>query len=91
VHAKVNSTKSRSHVVVKHRQSGKVEESMRTRNFGSATFAIAAWKFPKFDSEPTVASLTILAFMGVALYAVFSLLEGRITGWAHRKDEFAMG
>jgi hypothetical protein len=28
---------------------------------------------------------------GVALYAGFSLLAGRITGWAHRKDEFAMG
>jgi NitT/TauT family transport system permease protein len=29
--------------------------------------------------------------MGVALYAIFSLIESRITGWAHRKDEFAMG
>ena len=31
------------------------------------------------------------AFLGVSLYAIFSLIEGRITGWAHRKDEFAMG
>jgi NitT/TauT family transport system permease protein len=33
----------------------------------------------------------ILAFLGVALYAVFSFIESKITGWAHRKDEFAMG
>jgi NitT/TauT family transport system permease protein len=29
--------------------------------------------------------------MGVVLYALFSLLESRITGWAHRKDNLAMG
>jgi NitT/TauT family transport system permease protein len=28
--------------------------------------------------------------MGVGLYVVFSLIEGRVTGWAHRKDDFAM-
>jgi NitT/TauT family transport system permease protein len=44
-----------------------------------------------FDVPLVFAGLMILAFMGVALYAGFSLLEGRITGWAHRKDEFAMG
>jgi NitT/TauT family transport system permease protein len=35
--------------------------------------------------------LFILAVMGVTLYAIFSFIESRITGWAHRKDEFAMG
>ena len=35
--------------------------------------------------------LARLGAMGVALYAIFSLIEGRITGWAHRKDDFAMG
>jgi len=44
-----------------------------------------------FDVPLVFAGLIILAIMGVALYAVFSLIEGRITGWAHRKDEFAMG
>ena len=29
--------------------------------------------------------------LGVALYAIFSLVEARVTGWAHRKTEFAMG
>jgi NitT/TauT family transport system permease protein len=29
--------------------------------------------------------------MGVVLYAVFSLLESHITGWAHRKNDFAIG
>ncbi|WP_137045439.1 ABC transporter permease [Pseudolabrys sp. FHR47] len=44
-----------------------------------------------FDVPLVFAGLIILAIMGVALYAVFSLIEIRITGWAHRKDEFAMG
>ena len=44
-----------------------------------------------FDVPLVFAGLFILAIMGVALYAVFSFIEGRITGWAHRKDEFAMG
>ena len=44
-----------------------------------------------FDVPLVFAGLMILAFLGVSLYAVFSLIEGRITGWAHRKDEFAMG
>ena len=44
-----------------------------------------------FDVPLVFAGLFILAGMGVALYAIFSFIEGRITGWAHRKDEFAMG
>lgn len=44
-----------------------------------------------FDVPLVFAGLMILAFLGVSLYAVFSLIEGRITGWAHRKDEFALG
>ncbi len=44
-----------------------------------------------FDVPLVFAGLIILAILGVALYAVFSLIEGKITGWAHRKDEFAMG
>ena len=37
------------------------------------------------------AGLLILAVMGVALYVIFSFIEDRVTGWARRKDEFAMG
>jgi NitT/TauT family transport system permease protein len=44
-----------------------------------------------FDVPLVFAGLMILAIMGVTLYAAFSLIEGRVTGWAHRKDEFAMG
>ncbi len=44
-----------------------------------------------FDVPLVFAGLIILAFLGVALYAIFSLIESKITGWAHRKDEFAMG
>jgi NitT/TauT family transport system permease protein len=44
-----------------------------------------------FDVPLVFAGLFILAIMGVTLYAIFSFIESRITGWAHRKDEFAMG
>jgi NitT/TauT family transport system permease protein len=44
-----------------------------------------------FDVPLVFAGLMILAFLGVTLYAVFSYIESRITGWAHRKDEFVMG
>jgi hypothetical protein len=29
--------------------------------------------------------------MGVGLYVIFSFIEVRVTGWALRKNEFAMG
>jgi NitT/TauT family transport system permease protein len=37
------------------------------------------------------AGLLILAALGVGLYVIFSLIEARVTGWARRNDEFAMG
>jgi NitT/TauT family transport system permease protein len=42
------------------------------------------------DVPLVFAGLFILAFMGIALYAVFALLEQRMTGWAMRKTEFSM-
>jgi NitT/TauT family transport system permease protein len=42
------------------------------------------------DVPLVFAGLFILAFMGIALYAVFALLESRMTGWAMRKNEFSM-
>lgn len=44
-----------------------------------------------FDVALVFAGLLILAAMGVGLYLVFSLIERPITGWAHRKDDFALG
>ncbi|MGB6538494.1 MAG: ABC transporter permease [Xanthobacteraceae bacterium] len=43
-----------------------------------------------FDVPLVFAGLFILAVLGVSLYAVFSLIEMRVTGWAHRKDDFAL-
>ncbi len=43
-----------------------------------------------FDVSLVFAGLFILAFLGVALYAVFSAIEMKVTGWAQRKTEFAM-
>jgi len=43
-----------------------------------------------FDVPMVFAGLFLLAAMGVALYAVSSLVEGRMTGWAHRKTDLAM-
>ena len=37
------------------------------------------------------AGLVILAGLGIALYVVFSFIEHRVTGWAHRKDELVVG
>ena len=43
-----------------------------------------------FDVALVFAGLFILAVLGVGLYAIFSLIELKVTGWAQRKTEFAM-
>lgn len=43
-----------------------------------------------FDVPMVFAGLVILAAMGVLLYMVSSWFEQRMTGWANRKQEFAM-
>ena len=43
-----------------------------------------------FDVPMVFAGLVILAVLGVALYAVSSWFEMRMTGWAQRKTELAM-
>ncbi|MDM0007570.1 ABC transporter permease [Variovorax sp. J22G73] len=43
-----------------------------------------------FDVPMVFAGLFLLAAMGVALYAVSSLVERRMTGWAQRKTDMAM-
>lgn len=40
-----------------------------------------------FDVPLVFAGLFILAALGVALYTIFSLIEGRVTGWATRKND----
>jgi NitT/TauT family transport system permease protein len=44
-----------------------------------------------FDVPLVFAGLFILAALGVGLYVVFSLIEGRVTGWAVRSESFAAG
>jgi NitT/TauT family transport system permease protein len=44
-----------------------------------------------FDVPLVFAGLFILAALGVGLYAAFSLIESRVTGWAARSDIFASG
>ena len=44
-----------------------------------------------FDVPLVFAGLLVLAVLGVALYVIFSFIEVRVTGWALRKDEFALG
>jgi NitT/TauT family transport system permease protein len=44
-----------------------------------------------FDVPLVFAGLVLISIMGVALYAVAALIEQRVTGWAHRKTEFAIG
>ena len=43
-----------------------------------------------FQVSLVFAGLIILALMGVALYAVFSFLERRVTGWATRGNDIAV-
>lgn len=45
----------------------------------------------RFDVPLVFAGLLVLAAMGVALYAGFSLIEARVTGWTRRQDNFSMG
>ena len=44
-----------------------------------------------FDVPLVFAGLMILAVMGVALYAIFSFIEGRVTGWTRRQENFSVG
>ena len=44
-----------------------------------------------FDVPLVFAGLIILAALGVGLYVIFSFIEVRVTGWARRNDEVAMG
>jgi len=44
-----------------------------------------------FDVPLVFAGVFILAALGVLLYAIFSLIEGQVTGWATRKNDFAIG
>jgi NitT/TauT family transport system permease protein len=43
-----------------------------------------------FDVPLVFAGLFVLGALGVALYVLFSFIEMRVTGWAHRKDDFAV-
>jgi NitT/TauT family transport system permease protein len=40
-----------------------------------------------FNTPMVFAGLFILAGLGVVLYAAFSLIEMRVTGWANRKND----
>jgi NitT/TauT family transport system permease protein len=41
-----------------------------------------------FDVPLVFARLFILAALGIVLYALFSIIESRVTGWATRKNDF---
>lgn len=43
-----------------------------------------------FDVPLVFAGLLILAALGVLLYAAFSLIEARVTGWATRRNDLAV-
>ena len=40
----------------------------------------------QFNVPLVFSGLIVLAVMGISLYAIFALLEGRMTGWATRKN-----
>jgi NitT/TauT family transport system permease protein len=43
-----------------------------------------------FQVSLVFAGLILLAVMGVMLYAIFSVLERRVTGWATRGNDIAI-
>jgi NitT/TauT family transport system permease protein len=40
-----------------------------------------------FDVPLVFAGLFLLAFLGVILYVIFTLIERQVTGWATRKSD----
>jgi len=44
-----------------------------------------------FNVPLVFAGLFVLAGLGIALYVAFSLVEHRVTGWAHRRSDLAAG
>ncbi|ACA17987.1 binding-protein-dependent transport systems inner membrane component [Methylobacterium sp. 4-46] len=56
------------------------------RGIGNVMMAASS----NFDVPLAFAGLFILAGLGIALYAAFSLVEARVTGWATRKREIAV-
>jgi NitT/TauT family transport system permease protein len=44
-----------------------------------------------FDLPLVFAGLFSVSILGIALYAIASFIERRVTGWANRRNEFAMG
>jgi NitT/TauT family transport system permease protein len=39
-----------------------------------------------FDTPLVFAGLTVIAVMGIAMYALFAVVENRMTFWAKRAD-----
>jgi NitT/TauT family transport system permease protein len=39
-----------------------------------------------FDVPPVFAALLVVGFMGVGMYAIFDVIERRMTGWPARSD-----
>lgn len=62
---------------------GSVISETVAANRGVGYLMIAASS--RFDVPLVFAGLAIIAAMGIGLYAVFAILEGRLTSWAYRK------
>lgn len=58
-------------------------------NLGIGTVMMMA--SANFDMPLVFAGLFALAGLGIALYAVFAVIERRMCGWASRKTDFAVG
>ena len=60
----------------------KSETIASNRGIGNVIMTASA----SFEVALVFAGLFILAALGVALYAIFAMIEARLTGWAHRGD-----
>ncbi|WP_337269661.1 ABC transporter permease [Oryzifoliimicrobium ureilyticus] len=57
-------------------------------NLGIGTVMMMATS--SFDVPLAFAGLFALAFLGIALYSVFAVIEQRVCGWANRRQELAV-
>jgi len=68
---------------------GSVISETLASNRGIGTLMMQA--SANFKIPLVFAGLAVIAFMGIAMYAIFAVLEKRMTGWATRETNFGIG
>jgi NitT/TauT family transport system permease protein len=67
---------------------GTITSETIASNMGIGTVMMIAAS--NFDVALVFAALLLVSVLGIALYAISALIEQKVTGWAHRKTDFAI-